>query len=67
MSSINQSIAWKKSSHSSTNGGECVEVATVSGGVSVRDSKNPDGAILHLAPLQWRMFLRHVKRIADAQ
>jgi hypothetical protein len=34
---------WRKSSHSGNTGGECVEVANLSGTIGVRDSKDPDG------------------------
>jgi hypothetical protein len=35
---------WRKSSYSSTNGGECVEIAeNLPNVVAVRDSKNPGG------------------------
>ncbi|MVZ98914.1 DUF397 domain-containing protein [Actinomadura sp. LD22] len=34
---------WRKSSHSSGTGGECVELASAPGVVAVRDSKDPDG------------------------
>ncbi|MEU7223197.1 DUF397 domain-containing protein [Streptomyces chrestomyceticus] len=47
---------WFTSSYSD-NGGQCVEVATnliaSRGVVSVRDSKNPDGPALSLAPSAW--------------
>ena len=39
---------WRKARRSLSNGGECVELAGVSGAVAVRDSKNPDGPILLL-------------------
>ncbi|GAA2811983.1 DUF397 domain-containing protein [Crossiella cryophila] len=35
---------WRKSSYSSGNGENCVEVAGFPDGVAVRDSKNPEGA-----------------------
>ncbi|MEU9418558.1 DUF397 domain-containing protein [Streptomyces sp. NPDC048272] len=38
---------WYKSSYSS-NGGQCIEVATALGAVLVRDSKNPGGPHLSL-------------------
>ena len=38
-------LNWRKASRSATNG-ECVEVAAAPGYVAIRDSKNPDGAIL---------------------
>ncbi|QFG24551.1 DUF397 domain-containing protein [Actinomadura sp. WMMB 499] len=36
-------VVWRKSTHSGGTGGECVEMASVSGHVAVRDSKDPDG------------------------
>ncbi|NEW42196.1 DUF397 domain-containing protein [Nocardia cyriacigeorgica] len=52
---------WFKSSHS---GGQtdCVEVAWLgSGRVGVRDSKNPAGPALVLAPNQWNRFTSTVR------
>ena len=60
--------AWRKSSYSGGNGGQCVEVATAAGRQSeragvcaVRDSKNPDGPVLAFSPGQWRLFTLGVK------
>ncbi len=54
---------WRKSSRSGSNGGQCVEVAAnLPGIVAVRDSKDPDGAKLVLAPAAWAAFLRDLKR-----
>lgn len=39
---------WRKSSYSTSNGGNCVELANAAGAVAVRDSKDPDGPILLL-------------------
>lgn len=42
---------WRKSSRSSGNGGQCVEVAmNLPGVVAVRDSKDPDGPKLLFTP-----------------
>ena len=54
-------IRWRKSSHSSTNGGECIEVGTAPGTVAVRDSKDLAGAALAFAPGRWQAFTRAVK------
>ncbi|MFE3761240.1 DUF397 domain-containing protein [Streptomyces sp. NPDC059104] len=45
--------AWFKSSYSTGNGGECVEVASVDGSVHVRDSKNVPGPTLTVSPTAW--------------
>jgi Domain of unknown function (DUF397) len=48
---------WRKSSFSSGNGGQCVEVASnLPGLVAVRDSKNPGGPKLVVTPTQWQAF-----------
>ncbi|NDU77852.1 DUF397 domain-containing protein [Actinomadura sp. DSM 109109] len=39
---------WRKSSYSTSNGGNCVELADAAGTVAVRDSKDPDGPVLLL-------------------
>ncbi|MEU4829594.1 DUF397 domain-containing protein [Streptosporangium sp. NPDC023615] len=49
---------WRKSSFSSGNGGQCVEVATnMPGVVAVRDSKDPEGPKLLFTPAGWRSFV----------
>ncbi|MFC5184981.1 DUF397 domain-containing protein [Actinomadura harenae] len=45
------SIEWRKSNRSNTTGGECVEVARLTGDtVGVRDSKDPEGPQLGITP-----------------
>lgn len=53
---------WRKSSYSSEQGGACVEVAAHPRAVHVRDSKNPEGPVLTLAPTTWAAFTGHVGR-----
>jgi len=49
---------WRKSSRSSGNGGDCVEVAdNLPNLVAVRDSKDPTGPTLTFTPTAWRAFL----------
>ena len=53
---------WRKSSRSSDNGGQCVEVAAnLPGVVAVRDSKDPDGPKLVFNPAEWQAFIGGVK------
>ncbi|MET8340281.1 DUF397 domain-containing protein [Streptosporangium canum] len=53
---------WRKSSRSSDNGGQCVEVAdNLPGVVGVRDSRDPDGPKLLFTPAEWRSFIGGVK------
>jgi len=49
--------AWFKSSYSTGNGGECVEVAAASGAVHVRDSKVVAGPVLAVTPEAWAGFV----------
>jgi hypothetical protein len=52
---------WQKSSYSSQDG-NCVEVARdLPGLVAVRDSKEPDGAMLVVSRETWRVFIRKVR------
>jgi len=52
---------WRKASFSGTNSDNCVEVGVVGRTVAVRDSKEPHGPVLALAPEQWRAFTGQVK------
>ncbi|MFF9489939.1 DUF397 domain-containing protein [Streptomyces sp. NPDC014676] len=53
----NPDPAWTKSSYSTDEGPDCVEVATASAHILVRDSKIPDGPHLTLTPTTWATFL----------
>lgn len=55
-------LAWIKSSYSSSDGPECVEVATASDTILIRDSKNPDGPRLTFAPTIWADFLPYASK-----
>jgi hypothetical protein len=53
---------WCKSSFSSANGGNCVEVArNLPGAVAVRDSKDPDGPTLTFGPAAWVAFTAAIR------
>jgi len=53
---------WRKASYSSTNGGNCVEVArNMPGAVAVRDSKDPAGGALVVSPAAWGVFAAGVR------
>lgn len=58
-----EGLAWFKSSYSSDQGGNCVEVAACPGAVHVRDSKDPDGPVLTLTPDAWADFVRFARAI----
>jgi hypothetical protein len=60
--------AWRTSSYSGGNGGQCVEVAALLSTLdcpaavcAVRDSKDPEGPVLAFTPRQWRQFTAGVK------
>ncbi|MCQ4042448.1 DUF397 domain-containing protein [Streptantibioticus rubrisoli] len=52
---------WITSSYSSSNGGQCVEVAAQPSGVRVRDSKDPAGPVLTFKASAWAQFADAVK------
>jgi hypothetical protein len=56
-----EALTWRKSSYSTSNGGNCVEVAAVPHTVSVRDSKNPDDATLAFNRDSWQAFTCRTK------
>ncbi|MEE1768039.1 DUF397 domain-containing protein [Streptomyces sp. JV185] len=47
---------WRKSSHSGSEGGQCVEIAAHPAAIHIRDSKDPDGPVLTVAPTTWTAF-----------
>lgn len=49
--------AWFKSSYSSGEGGECVEVANATGAVHIRDSKFAAGPVLTVSRHAWAGFV----------
>lgn len=48
---------WRKSSFSNPNGNECVEVSFSDNAVGMRDSNNPDSAVLAFDRPEWAAFL----------
>jgi hypothetical protein len=54
--------AWRKSTRSSGGGSNCVEVARLPGRIAIRDSKNPQGAALIIAPAAFRELLGGITR-----
>ncbi|GAA4859923.1 DUF397 domain-containing protein [Saccharopolyspora rosea] len=51
---------WRKSSRSGSVH-NCVEVAMSPAATAVRDSKDPDGGMLHVSSAMWRSFLDAVR------
>ncbi|WP_406453264.1 DUF397 domain-containing protein [Streptomyces sp. NBC_00876] len=52
-------LTWSKSSYSSEDSGNCVEVATCPHAIHVRDSKDLAVPALTLSPAAWAAFLKH--------
>ncbi|MFJ7180116.1 DUF397 domain-containing protein [Streptomyces massasporeus] len=52
---------WRKSSHSNSEGGSCLEVLDGLPGVPVRDSKLPGGSTLLFGTAVWSSFISALK------
>jgi hypothetical protein len=55
---------WRKSTRSGTGqggGGDCVELAALTGTIGIRDSKNPAGPILTIDRAQLGQFFGRIK------
>jgi hypothetical protein len=51
-------LTWRKSTYSGDQGGNCLEIAeTPATTIAVRDSKNPAGPILTIAPAAFVAFV----------
>jgi hypothetical protein len=53
---------WRKSSYSAGNGGDCLEACDAHGTILVRDSKNPEGAVLRFGAGAWRTFAKEIRK-----
>lgn len=51
---------WNKSSYSG-NTGNCVEIAATQSVVAIRDSKDPNGAVLTVTHEAWREFTQDTR------
>ncbi|NSL43068.1 DUF397 domain-containing protein [Streptomyces sp. 8P21H-1] len=49
--------AWRKSSYSGAEGGQCVEVAAGTAAVHVRDSKSAAGPVIRVSREAWAGFV----------
>ncbi|WP_371520039.1 DUF397 domain-containing protein [Kitasatospora sp. NBC_01300] len=54
---MSSELAWFKSSYSTNEEAQCVEVAMTPGTVHVRDSKDKSGPQLAFEPTVWRAFV----------
>ncbi|MFJ9686061.1 DUF397 domain-containing protein [Streptomyces bacillaris] len=56
------SATWRTSSHSNSDGGQCVEVADgLPGLVPVRDSKQPEGPAVVFGASAWTAFVNDTR------
>lgn len=51
-------FAWRKSSYSTSQGGQCIEVAATPEFVGIRDTKNRALGHLAMSPQAWSAFIR---------
>ncbi|QNP63619.1 DUF397 domain-containing protein [Streptomyces genisteinicus] len=56
-------LTWVKSSYSTNDGPECVEVAATVSVIHVRDSKNVPGPELGFEPAAWADFVMYASEI----
>ncbi|GAA1915781.1 DUF397 domain-containing protein [Streptantibioticus ferralitis] len=59
---VQAELTWFKSSHSSNEGGACVEVAVTEETVHIRDSKDMTGPQLTVGRTEWARFVRFAAR-----
>ena len=55
------SAPWRKSSYSANGGQSCVEAASASGAVLIRDTTDRDGATLSFAATAWQSFTNSLR------
>ncbi|MGW2056693.1 DUF397 domain-containing protein [Streptomyces sp. NPDC001840] len=61
MNSSERFVGWRKSTYSSGNNDNCLEVADGYANIPVRDSKNPAGPTLLFQTNDWSTFITAVK------
>ncbi|WP_221349187.1 DUF397 domain-containing protein [Streptomyces beigongshangae] len=54
---VEPGLAWRKSSYSGAEGGQCVEVAAGTEAVHVRDSKSAAGPVIRVSHEAWAGFV----------
>ena len=60
MERVNSAV-WRKSSYSGSNAGGCLETASGSGLILVRDTTNRDGGTLAFSAAAWERFLGTIR------
>jgi hypothetical protein len=54
-------VGWRKSTYSDGNGGECVELASGTGTILVRDTTDPNGVTLTVTANAWRDLITRLR------
>ncbi|RFS87218.1 DUF397 domain-containing protein [Actinomadura spongiicola] len=52
---------WRKASRSTSNGGDCIEVASVPRTIAIRDSKDPEGPSIIINHNDFRHLIKTIK------
>ncbi|MEV4093380.1 DUF397 domain-containing protein [Streptosporangium saharense] len=58
---MDNTVTWRKSTLSTGDGGNCVEVAHLNDLIAIRDSKNITGPALTFTASEWTTFIEGVK------
>ena len=53
-------VEWRKSTYSGSSGGQCVETASDTGTVLVRDTANQNGCTLSVPAAAWERFTKNL-------
>ncbi|GHC03306.1 DUF397 domain-containing protein [Streptomyces rochei] len=64
-SEVSPGLRWCKSSYSGSGGGDCVEVATDTTCIHVRDSKDAHGGRLTFSSASWTAFATYAGQAGD--
>ena len=56
-------LVWRKATQSTTQGGDCVELAAIQMGIVVRDSKDPEGPKLEMPRAAFRALVTDLKHL----
>ncbi|MFC4911749.1 DUF397 domain-containing protein [Actinomadura gamaensis] len=59
-------LTWRKSTHSSPQHSDCVELADLGVAIAVRDSKDPEGPKLAIASADWQALTAAIRRRSHA-
>lgn len=60
LANVNAAV-WRRASKCDNSSGNCLEIADLNGATAIRDSKDPDGAVLVYTAGEWAAFLDAAK------